>query len=250
MSEGQIQREKDFHDNLFSHDGEDRSKAGKYYAIMESAEGHIRRLVEKNCHGKRLLEYGCGIGRDLIDWLEMGATVTGIDISKEGINLAQKRIQDTEFEASYYVMNAEATDFEDNSFDIVIGTAIIHHLDLKKAYAELARILDTDGHAVFLEPLGHNPLINLYRRLTPAMRTVDEHPLTQLDIKLAKEHFDEVNCTYYYLFALLAVPFRDMFFFNHLLRFLEWMDNAVMRLLPFMKRYAWYIVLDMHCPKM
>jgi hypothetical protein len=42
---------------------------------------------------------------------------------------------------------------------------------------------------VFLEPLAHNPLLRLGRRLTPAARTVDEHPLTVNDWRLCAEAF-------------------------------------------------------------
>ncbi len=249
MADDRVQREQDFHDNLFSNDSEDRSKTWKYYAIMERADNDFHDLIANHCQGKHLLEYGCGIGRDSLEWLKMGAILTGIDISNEGIKLAQEHIAQTTYDANFYVMNAEETDFEDNRFDIVIGTAIIHHLDLRKTYAELARILNSDGHAIFFEPLGHNPIINLYRRLTPTMRTEDEHPLTTQDIALAKDYFKEVNSKYYYLFALLAVPFRETFFFNPLLHFLTWIDNTIMSLLPFMKKYAWYMILDLHRPK-
>jgi ubiquinone/menaquinone biosynthesis C-methylase UbiE len=64
-------------------------------------------------------------------------------------------------------MNAEATTFPDNSFDLICGSSILHHLNLDKACAEIRRILRPDGGAVFIEPLGHNPLINMFRKLTP-----------------------------------------------------------------------------------
>ena len=113
-------------------------------------------------------------------------------------------------------MNAENTKFDSNVFDIIVGMGIIHHLDLLNSYRELSRILINDGHAVFVEPLGHNPLINLYRIFTPKIRTEDEHPLKIKDIKLIEKYFHNVHIEYYSLFVLLAVPFRKLFIFEKL----------------------------------
>ena len=51
-------------------------------------------------------------------------------------------------------MDAEHTNFPDNSFDVVTGSAILHHLNIENCYQELHRILKKDGHAVFKEPMG------------------------------------------------------------------------------------------------
>ena len=42
---------------------------------------------------------------------------------------------------------------------------------------EISRILKPNGKLLFIEPLGTNPLINFYRKLTPKSRSKDEHPL-------------------------------------------------------------------------
>ena len=73
-------------------------------------------------------------------------------------------------------MPAERLSYSDSVFDLAVGFAIIHHLDLKPALAELHRVLKPGGVAFFAEPLGTNPAIQLYRRLTPQFRTEDERP--------------------------------------------------------------------------
>src|SRR3546814_13720576 len=74
-------------------------------------------------------------------------------------------------------MNAEAMDFPDDSFDLVFGSGIIHHLDIDRAFAEIARVLRPGGRAVFVEPPGLNPAIEIYRRLTPGAPPPAAHPL-------------------------------------------------------------------------
>ena len=65
---------------------------------------------------------------------------------------------------------------------------MLHHLDLSKCMLELNRLLRINGSIVFMEPLGTNPLINLYRKLTPNSRTADEHPLTPKDFYFIKTY--------------------------------------------------------------
>ena len=48
----------------------------------------------------------------------------------------------------FHVMDAESLDFEDNTFDIVCVTGIIHHINIEKAYQEIARTLKPAGSAI------------------------------------------------------------------------------------------------------
>ena len=87
-------------------------------------------------------------------------------------------------------MDAEELKFNESSFDLICEIGILHYLKLEKAYSELQRVVKKDGVALFIEPLGHNPFIKLYRKLTPRLRTLDEHPLLSKDLILAKKYFD------------------------------------------------------------
>ena len=66
---------------------------------------------------------------------------------------------------------------------------MLHHLDLPDALSELRRVRRPRGVAVLTEPLAHNPLLRLGRRLTPAARTPDEPCLTVADWRLCAEIF-------------------------------------------------------------
>ena len=191
-----LEREKNFHDNRYGGDDSDRKSVEKYYMANIHMEERYIDIVSKLCIGKKLLEYGCGSGNNSNKWLKLGAKVTGIDISEEGIKKAKKSNCNSKYNADYYVMDAENTEFNKNSFDIVVGSGILHHLDLKKCYQELSRICKDNGHIVFQEPLGHNPFINFFRRLTPIMRTEDEHPMKSKNIKLLKNYFNNVEIEY------------------------------------------------------
>ena len=61
---------------------------------------------------------------------------------------------------SAFIMDCENLGFKDNSFDLIFGRAILHHLNLEKSSKEISRVLCKNGKAVFIEHLGMNPLIN------------------------------------------------------------------------------------------
>lgn len=249
MTDTRKQRETLFHDTLFGGDDDSRRRASKYYDVSDATYSFYRDLVSFHGKGKRLLEYGCGTGSGSLFWAKSGATVSGIDISTEGIKKARENARRAGVSADFYVMDAEDLQFGESSFDIVVGTGILHHLNSKASFAELSRVLTEHGRAVFIEPMGHNALINLYRKYTPSIRTEDEHPLTMEDIQLARHYFDSVDAKFFSLFALLAVPFRSRMGFDALVRFLNLIDRIVFLALPFTRRYAWMVVLHLSKPK-
>lgn len=250
MSEERLSREKAFHDERFGGDDGERTVVEKYYSIMEKPRQLYHELALDICGGGQLLEYGCATGAESLLWLKSGASVTGIDISSAAIQKAQNNVRGTPYEAraNYLEMNAEKMDFADATVDVVVGNGIIHHLDLDACYAELARVLKPDGGAVFMEPMGHNALINLYRRLTPRMRTEDEHPLLDQDIELAKQYFHEVEAVPFNFTSLLAVPFRSTPFFDRLVGALHSLDALLFKL-PVFRRQAWFTVLKLSKPR-
>jgi len=240
--EARKQREKQFHDVVFE-EGTRWRVVDKYYAISRSRERFYEHFLTSRCSGRRVLEYGCGQGSSAFQLAALGGQVTGIDISETGIAHAREAAQAAGLAIDFQMMDAERLEFPDGTFDLVCGTAILHHLDLRRSFAEVSRVMRPDGIAIFMEPLGHNPLINLYRRLTPRLRTPDEHPLTMDDLQFAKEVFTELEIRAYHLLALAAVPFRRWpSVFDPLLAALERIDGWLFRLLPFSRRYAWYAV--------
>ncbi len=207
-AEVRVKAEAEFHDSTYQ--SGTRKSISRFYDLMEESSRFYRNFLGARAAGKQVLEYGCGENSAAPFLADRGAqAIVGIDISNVAIEEAKKahsHIRGSSPGAiQYLLMNAEKLEFTDNSFDLICGIAILHHLDLDKAYGEIARTLRPGGSAVFLEPLAHNPLINLYRRLTPHLRTEDEHPLLMRDIAHAKSYFGQVEVQYYNLSSLLAL---------------------------------------------
>ena len=95
---------------------------------------------------------------------------------------------------------------------------------------------------MFIEPLGTNPIINLYRNLTPKSRSDDEHPLVKDDFNLIKEKFFKTNIRYYGFLTLIFFPFykspKDSFLFN----LLKKLDQILFKLNIF-KNLAWSVMI-------
>ncbi len=248
MKEVNKEQEKRFFDATF--ESGSRKSVSKFYAITKSSREYYENFLLHNCQGKNVLEYGCGPGSYAFLLSKKGANVIGIDISNVAIKLANERAKKEGLKnISFEVMDAEAMQFEDNSFDIICGTGILHHLNLNRSLRELARVLRPDGKAIFIEPLGHNPLINLFRKLTPKLRTKDEHPLKVKDLSFLENFFHEVHLEFFHLFSLLAVPFRNNRVFPFVLKLLDNFDKNLFKLMPLSRPIAWTVVIILEKPK-
>jgi SAM-dependent methyltransferase len=244
------ERERDFHNRSFGEDRNKREKrVGKFYSVSSSFV-YYRKKLEEGAEGLGVLEYGCGPGSCAFLLARKGARVAGIDISDVAIARAKETATREQLDGiEFRVMNAESLDYADDSFDLICGSAILHHLDLRKSYAELARTLRPGGRAIFVEPLGHNPLINLYRLMTPQLRTPDENPLLISDLEIAGRYFGRVDCRFFQLATFAAIPFRSWPFFRSLRLSLDVLDQRIFSTLPFLRRYAWQVVIEHSQPR-
>lgn len=247
-AELRLAREREYFDNCFAH-AEVRSAADKFYILGQRAFRTYEHLLSTKCPEKSVLECGCGQGSFAPLMARLGARVSGIDISPVAIDHA--RIEGAAFglAVDYLVMNAESMSFPDATFDMISGSGILHHLDLQKAFQEICRVMKPAGEAIFLEPLGHNPLINLYRNLTPKMRTTDEHPLLMSDLTMAHSYFEAVEIRFYSLFSLLAAPFVRVRPTRSLITVLESFDQMVFRIMPPIRRHAWLVIVQLAKPR-
>lgn len=242
-------REKTLQDQRFGINAGSRGGVDKAYGITYASHGYFRERLCADAAGKRLLEIGSGGGENVLALCANGARATGIDLSDVAVKLATTTAKERGIlTADFHAMDAEEMTFPDHSFDIVCGGAILHHLALERALPEIARVLDPAGYALFIEPLGYNPFINMYRRLTPKQRTPDEHPLLQSDLAALRRHFGTVNIRYYYLTTLLALPVASRAFARPVIDALNRLDVALFRVAPMLRRYAWIIVIELREP--
>ena len=82
------------------------------------------RLTERIKKNDKVLDIGCGTGMLTIRAAMKGATVTGIDINPEMLEIVRIRIQNSDFKENVNLVEmgvAELDNFEENEFDVVMS---------------------------------------------------------------------------------------------------------------------------------
>lgn len=252
--EERLAREAELHDRLRGeHNADEYNSNRKFYAVTRRSQEFVEAWLAARVPGARVLDYCCGEGPVAMKCAAQGAQAWGIDISPVSIETARQVAAERGLagRTHFTVADAEATDFEDSFFDVIIVNGVLHHLDLDKAYAELARILKPTGAVICTEALRHNVAIHLYRKLTPKLRSEWEvaHILGKPEIEQARRAFRGVEVGgFFHLASLAAVPFRNLPGFGVLLRGLEAID-AVLLKLPGLRWQAWMAVFILSKPK-
>jgi SAM-dependent methyltransferase len=234
-------REKEFHNKLHSK-VEGRFENFIYKSIINAWDDFFD-FLSLNVKDLEVLDYGCGVGPVIKKVVKFNPKkITGIDISEVSIAKAKENFQDSNFKIDLFVDNCEKTKFDDGKFDLVYGLGILHHLDTSKCVLEISRILKPSGKLLFIEPLGTNPLINLYRFLTPGSRSKDEHPLISKDFDIIKKKFSQINLKYYGLSTLIFFPFYSSSKKSFIFKMLTKLDQILFKI-KFFRFFAWSVLI-------
>ena len=118
---------------------------------------------------REVLELGSGMGEMTTLLARSGARVTALDISPGSLAMARRRAELHGVDAAidFVVAAGEQLPLESDRFEVVVGKAVLHHLDVARAAPELHRVLRPGGRAAFAEPLGTNPVIAFARDHLP-----------------------------------------------------------------------------------
>jgi ubiquinone/menaquinone biosynthesis C-methylase UbiE len=103
----------------------DEVEARKYFV-----EPHIPGFAQfERWKGKKVLEIGCGIGTDSVNFARAGADVTVVDISEKSLELCRQRFEVFGLKAKFYCGNAEElpTFVPIDKYDLIYSFGVIHH---------------------------------------------------------------------------------------------------------------------------
>ncbi|MCW3787441.1 class I SAM-dependent methyltransferase [Plebeiibacterium sediminum] len=146
----------------------------------ESPAGKVRwkrrvKMLTKHINAnEKVLELGCGTGYFTQEIIQTKAQVVAIDISPDLLSIARKNITDSN--VSFCEENAYKMTFDNDYFDSVIGSSVLHHLDIDKAIAEIHRVLKVGGVVAFTEPNMMNPQIALQKNIPWLKRKLGDSP--------------------------------------------------------------------------
>lgn len=119
-------------------------------------------FVVRTCPAGRALDVGCGSGALAQRLVASGYEVVGVDPSEGMLEvLRRRRPEVTAFHAS-----GTALPFRDDSFDLVLSVAVMHHIadpqDVRQTLAEMVRVVRSGGRVLIWD---HNPRNPYWGRL-------------------------------------------------------------------------------------
>lgn len=98
--------------------------------------------------GARLLEIGCGMGTDLLQFARGGARCIGIDLTPRSVEITRHRFALYGTDGAFMIADGEQLPFASETFDVVYSNGVLHHTpDTTGAIREVHRVLRPGGTA-------------------------------------------------------------------------------------------------------
>lgn len=197
-------------------------------------------------HNKAVLDYGCGSGEETIYFAKLGAKVHAIDISPTGVKIALERAKKhgLEHRVLAKVMDAMKMEFASETFDVIHGIGILHHLNIEEAIGEVHRVLKHGGKAIFLEPVNNSALMIKLKSIMPIKKmevTEFEKQLVITDIELIGKKFSECRYWNFFLFA----RFRKLIRNQRIVDYLKRIDCFLFTYFKFFRQYGSGVVIEL-----
>jgi ubiquinone/menaquinone biosynthesis C-methylase UbiE len=262
MQDNILRKEQQFHDRWAALIDVDGIQVADYFEACTAPENRFILQRLGDVQGKSLLDLGCGAGENSVYFALKGAHCLAADYSPGMVDVALKLAESNQVEITGKVINAMAIDLPDNTFDIVYASNLLHHIpDPIVAIKEMRRVLKPGGKACFWDPLRHNPVINVYRRIATKVRTEDEMPLDIGIVDAVRSQFTHTEFDTFWIATLWIFlrfylvervdPNQDRYWKKIIREHerlavtyqrLERVDRGLKRV-PLLKRFAWNLAV-------
>ena len=192
--------------------------------------------------GKRVLEIGCGTGLISVLLAKSDAHVTSFDLSPLSVQATQRRAEINDVKIHPLVSAGEHLPFANESFEIVFGKSILHHLDPQVGQAEISRVMRNGGKAVFVEPMGMNPILTFVRQKVPYLHKNPvgvDRPLTYQDMDIWTQNFRSRNYREVQLLSMIERGFG----WHRQFKLLRRLDALLLKYVPFLRRFCRYVII-------
>ncbi len=155
----------------------------------------LNKFNENKFKNKNVLDVGCGSGRFCILASGLKAKkVIGVDISKQNINLNNKKYKKLKNLKFKYGDNLQLN-FKKNSFDITISQGVIHHtIDMFKSLDELIRVTKKGGIILILIYGDHGMRWSLIKKLRPISLMIGKDKIIKY---MRQKNFPENNIKHF-----------------------------------------------------
>ncbi len=192
--------------------------------------------------GKRVLEMGCGAGLMSTLLAKSGAHLTSFDLSSLSVRLTKQRAKINKVDIDTLISAGEYLPFADESFDIVFGKSILHHLDIPTGKGEVYRVLRKGNRAVFMEPMGMNPALTFMRQYMPYRHKGEvgvDQPLTYKDMDAWTHNFQFREYKEVQFLSMIERAFG----WGRRFPVLRKLDEYLLKNIPMLRRFCRYVVI-------
>lgn len=159
--------------------------------------------------GRRVLDLGCGVGRNTISLTRLGFAVTATDVSSSGLTICAARLAHEELSATLVLHEMETLPFTGCTFDGLIAFNVIHHTSvagMRRVLAEVRRVLCLGGRLYFTATARDEDTIAHYRADVETGKCLEIEPFTFVYVRdgPGDKHLPHHYCDEAELSALLA----------------------------------------------
>jgi SAM-dependent methyltransferase len=131
------------------------------YRYQEYAPWMPQLMEFEKFRGVRLLEVGCGMGTDLLQFARGGARCTGVDLTPRSVEITRHRFKLYGADGNFMISDGEHLPFRSESFDVVYSNGVLHHTpDTAGAIRDVHRVLRPGGVAKIM--LYHRNSLNYW----------------------------------------------------------------------------------------
>jgi len=134
----------------------------------------VKMLSDHLQPGMSVLELGCGAGYFTRELAQSGADIVAIDVSPELLEIARSNTSAPN--VRYENQNAYELSYPDSAFDSIVGSSVLHHLEIEAALREIYRVLKPNGTIYFTEPNMMNPQIAVQKNVAWVKRKLGDSP--------------------------------------------------------------------------
>lgn len=201
--------------------------------------------------GRRVLELGSGNGVLSVYFAKMGGHVTAVDSSRTGVQntIRLASINGVTNKIDAYRLDAIDVSTLDESFDLVVGRFVLHHIEPFDVFADaLLDVTKEGGRGIFRENSARNRLLMFFRSFAvgrfgiPKYGDFEEHPLEAREIEVLRQRF-----------GYLRIHYTEFKFFrminDYLLRRGQWdvfsgMDRWIYEHCPMLHKYSYTQIVE------
>lgn len=255
-------RESEFHDEWARSTELDQINVMEAFEAPTAIENRFILKMMGPLRGKTILDIGSGLGESSVYFALQGAKVTTADISPAMVETAVRLGRKHGVEIEGIVSVGEKLSVPSGHYDFVYIANAIHHVhDRAALFQQMKDALRCGGKFFSTDPIGYNPVINVYRSMATEVRTPDEDPLRSVDVTLARRFFRDVGHREFWFCGLVLflkyylidrVHPNDDRYWKRILRETSrslwwWMPlrsvDSILCRLPLLRWWSWNIVM-------